>query len=236
LMSGRAETLYRLQLVDRQLEDKGAALRSAEERLDDDHELVAARRAVAEEEEKVRRSRSQLRESELDLEELSGKIASTEASLYGGEITNPKELASMQQELNYLRLRQEKVEEGTLAAMSALDDRERMLTAAEERVAAAEQSWDELQRELRAEIDGLRSQVAESEMERVEIATGLAQKDLSLYESLRRQRGGYAVALLENGICQGCRVALPTGMAQKVRRGSEIVQCGSCQRILHSAH
>ena len=234
-MSGRAEILYRLQLLDRQLEEKRATLRGVEAQVGDDHELVAARRAVAEEGENVRRSRSRLRESELDLEELSAKISSSEANLYGGEITNPKELASMQQELNYLRPRQSKVEEDTLAAMSALEERESMLKAAEEHLTTVEESWDELQRRLRAEAEELRSQVAESEMEREAIASGLSQRDLSVYESLCRQKAGYAVALLENGICQGCRVTLPTGMAQKVRRGNEIVQCGSCQRILYSS-
>lgn len=234
-MSGRAEILYRLQLVDRQLQAKRATLRDMEERLGADGELAAARRAVAEEEENLRRSRSQLRESELDLEELSGKISSTEASLYGGEITNPKELASMQQELNYLRLRQSKVEDDTLTAMSALEEREWKLRAAQERLTTAEESWDELQHRLRAEAEELRSQVAEFEAEREAIAKEIPQKDLSVYESLRRQKAGYAVALLENGICQGCRVALPTSTAQKVRRGSEMVLCGSCQRILYSA-
>jgi predicted nucleic acid-binding Zn-ribbon protein len=234
-MSGRAEAIYRLQLLDTQIEDKRATLRAVEEQLGDDDELVGARRAAAEDEENVRRSRSQLRELELDLEELSSKISSAEDSLYGGEVTNPKELASMQRELNYLRLRQSKVEEETLSAMSALDERERMLKAAQKRLAAAEEGWEELQLRLHAEAEELRSRVSAFEAEREEIAKEIPQKDLSVYESLRRQKAGQAVALLENGICQGCQVALPTSMAQKVRRGSEMVQCGSCQRILYSA-
>ncbi|HEM60725.1 MAG TPA: hypothetical protein ENO24_00375 [Chloroflexi bacterium] len=233
-MSSTVELIYRLQTLDTKIQATREALRSVEERLSRNEDLEAARRAVGDSEETVRGLRSQLRELELDVEDLASKVGSTENALYGGEVSNPKELASMQQELDYLRRRQETVEEETLSLMAIVEDQEGKLRAAQQRLAEEEQNWDRLQRELSEEAQRLRSDLEALQAEREKIASSVSANDLSLYQSLRRQKSGEAVALLEKGICQGCGVALPTGMVQKVRRGEEIVRCGSCQRILYS--
>jgi predicted nucleic acid-binding Zn-ribbon protein len=234
-MSGRVETIYRLQLTDTEIGNKRETLRSVEARLGENEQLLSARRAVHEAEEAVHRLRVRMRDSELDLEELTGKISSTEDTLYSGQVTNPKELSGMQQELDYLRRRQSGVEEETLAVMATLEGQESVLEAARAHLAEEEQRSEREQRALREEDEELRSQLADLEATRSEIVKSLAQKDISLYEGLRRQKAGQAVALIERGICQGCRVALPTSMVQKVRRGTEIVQCGTCQRIMYCA-
>jgi len=54
-----------------------------------------------------------------------------------------------------------------------------------------------------------------------------------LYEALRSSRQGMAVAKVERGICQGCRITLPVSVLQKARSGAVIVQCSSCERILY---
>lgn len=233
-MAGRVESIFALQNLDTKIEETREALRSAEERLSQNEVLKAARTSVGHIEETVRRSRAELRELELDVGDLESKISSTEAALYGGEVSNPKELASMQQELDYLRRRQGSVEEETLSLMAQVEEHERELEAAKQRLGEEEQRWQQLQRELGEESRQLRFEREALEAERDDIARSVPESDLSLYQNLRRQKSGQAVALLEKGICQGCRVALPTSMAQKVRRGDELVRCSSCQRILYS--
>jgi predicted nucleic acid-binding Zn-ribbon protein len=235
-MSGRVESIFALQNLDAKIEEKRGALSSAEERLSQNEALVAARESVGQIEETVRSSRAELRELELDVEDLESKISSTEDALYGGEVSNPKELASMQQELDYLRRRQGNAEEEALSLMARVEEHESALESAERRLADEQQRWDQLQLELGGEAQELRSELETLEAQRDRRAASLPQSDLSLYQSLRRQKSGEAVALLEKGICQGCRVALPTSMVQKVRRGDELVRCSSCQRILYSPH
>jgi len=233
-MSGTVESIFALQNLDTKIEEIRESLRAAEERLSQNEALKAARLSAGQSEETLRQSRAELRELELDVEELESKISSTEDALYGGEVSNPKELASMQQELDYLRRRQRGVEEDTLSLMARVEEHETALEAAKQRLADEERRWHQLQRELGEKTLQLRSELEELEAARDDIAGSIPEGDLSLYQSLRRQKSGQAVALLEKGICQGCRVALPTSMAQKVRRGDEVVRCSSCQRILYS--
>jgi predicted nucleic acid-binding Zn-ribbon protein len=234
-MTGRVEAIYRLQSIDNEMDEKADALRAIEDQLERNDELLAARKSVLREEEALRDSRATLRDMELELQQVSGKVSSTAKALYGGEVTNPKELAGMEQELEYLRRRQDGLEEDALVVMAAVEDRAEELKGAEERLAQVQELHEAAQVDLSEEAESLRRRLRALAEEREEIIKAVSSRDLSTYEGLRAQRGGQAVALLEDGICQGCRVALPTGLAQRVRRGTELVQCASCQRILYSA-
>ena len=71
--------------------------------------------------------------------------------------------------------------------------------------------------------------------DRDEAAPQFAEHALAVYERLRDDRNGYAVAKVERGMCQGCRITLPSGELQRIRNSQDMVQCSSCQRILFVA-
>jgi predicted nucleic acid-binding Zn-ribbon protein len=58
---------------------------------------------------------------------------------------------------------------------------------------------------------------------------------LNTYTKLLAAREGMALALLEGRTCQACFMEIPTNLCVRVSRGSELVQCPSCDRILHFA-
>ena len=79
----------------------------------------------------------------------------------------------------------------------------------------------------------LNSALATLEKKRKDLASKLDTASLELYQALRRIRQGTAVAKVEQGVCQGCRIALPMSELQRAKIGQELVQCGSCERILY---
>jgi len=230
----RVQAIYKLQLIDDEMEAKADNLRATEDHLDSKEELLAARRAVQGREAALRESRSQLRDLELHLEQVLSKVSAAKNALYGGEVTNPKELAGIEQEVEYLARRQSVLEDDALAAMAEVEEREDHWEAAEEGLTRTQGIHEASQLVLRQEAEEMRNRLSSLTVEREGILAAISSKDLAIYDGLRVQRRGQAVALLENGICQGCRVALPTSLVQRVRRGTELVQCGSCQRILYS--
>jgi predicted nucleic acid-binding Zn-ribbon protein len=235
-MAGVVEALYRLQSIDTEIQENLGTVHDVEKQLADNEEVLAAEEEVRRIGETIRELRSRLRGLEMDLGDVAAKVALTENALYGGEVTNPKELAGMQQELEYLRRRRSVVEDDALQIMAEVEEQEENLKVADERLARGEEQWEEVRGVLLEEGEQLRARLAVLEAERQEITQMVSAADLATYETLRQQKNGQAVVLLENGICQGCRVALPTSVAQRVRRGSEVVYCGSCQRILYSIH
>ena len=168
-MAGRVEAIYRLQLTDTEIDEKRNALRAIESQLADEEDVLAARGAVRRSEETLQKSMGRLRGLEMDLDEIVAKIASAEKGLYGGEVTNPKELAGMEQELEYLRRRRSLVEDDTLSIMAEVEEQRDALRIAEEQLAGAEQHWQALQGELQRDAEVVRSRIASLEGERKEI-------------------------------------------------------------------
>ena len=118
--------------------------------------------------------------------------------------------------------------------MMDLDELEPVLAEARETAARLEEerpglenAWREQEEEAVAQIEALRAN-------RLALLPTMPSSLLPLYESLRRSKSGRAMALVERGTCQGCRLSLTTQETQRARSGQQIVQCSSCGRILYA--
>lgn len=58
-------------------------------------------------------------------------------------------------------------------------------------------------------------------------------RTLDLYDRLLLARGGEALAMLDGGICQACYMQVPPNLVVRLARGTEVIQCSSCDRILY---
>jgi predicted nucleic acid-binding Zn-ribbon protein len=57
---------------------------------------------------------------------------------------------------------------------------------------------------------------------------------VSLFEQVARVRKGLAIAeATREGLCAACHVRLRPQVFQEVRRNDQVIQCGSCNRILY---
>ncbi len=86
---------------------------------------------------------------------------------------------------------------------------------------------------MKAQISDTTTALQRLTGERARVATLVSPQDQATYESLRRQKGGTAVAVVSQRTCQACRVGLTPSQEQRARLGAEIVTCNSCGRILY---
>ena len=64
--------------------------------------------------------------------------------------------------------------------------------------------------------------------------TSLRPQLVALFEQVARARKGLALAnATRDGLCSACHVRLRPQVFQEVRRNDQIIQCGSCNRILY---
>ena len=227
-----AQVLYRLQLLDTDLSEQLSKLREAEGLLGESRELLSARHAREQANAELANWQARLRELEMDLEALNSRIAATEQRLYSGRVTNPKELAGLQQDHEYSMRSRDRVEDQVLLAMERVDKSEKAVADASARLEHVETQWQEAQARLAKQIEQLQGRIAALKEERAEVAARLEASDLALYEELLRKKGGRAVVLLSGQMCQGCRVTLASGKAQRVRLDQELITCTNCGRIL----
>lgn len=232
-MANCAQILYQLQSLDSELSERLSKQRESEALLGKSPALRDARRRLQEANADLADCGTHLRELEMDLKKVNERLAVTRGRLYGGRITNPKELANLQQDFQHSEGSRETLEDDILGALVLLEDCEQAVSEAGRRLAEVDQAWKEQQASLAERIERLRAEIADLEEERTEIASLVESGDLALYEDLRCKKGGRAVALLAGAMCQGCRVTVPATKAQLVRKSTGLVTCSSCGRILN---
>ena len=225
--------LHDLQELDWKIGERGKSLADVRARLADESALVSARNLLQSLESKLDELTPHRRQSEHAVEQLDNRIQTAEQRLYGGTVTNPRELTAYEQERTVL-LRQRSVEEEKLLGVmmeaeelqSARDGARQELVKFEADRTVEKADLLQTEQDLIGELDELRRA-------REETTPQIPASGLSVYESLRKTRDGYAVARVVRSLCQGCRLALPTRELQRAKTPQGIVQCSSCQRILY---
>ena len=228
-----AAELYALQEIDSAIDSAQATLAAVEEQLGETEELVAARAAIEEHREALRSLRDSQKDIEWQVDDARSHLAAVERKLYGGTVRNPKELAGLNDDANMLKGQFRRREDELLNHMVRVEEQEATLRQAEAALRELEERWRAEQADLLSEKERLEAELAELEGQRQEQSRRIDGRVLGLYGLLRDRRQGRAVAKVERGMCQGCRISLPMSVLQKARSGFDVVQCVSCERILY---
>lgn len=230
----KVSDLYQLQEIDLEIDAKRAALAETEELIGESEELSSAREAVEQWDETVKGLRKRLRAAEWQVDDVDSKIQPLHKKLYGGSIRNPKELSSIEDDVKALLSHKRKLEDQVLEVMAETEEAEGTLTAAREDAASTESAWQAEQERLKQEKAALEEDLVRLEHQRQEQSEKIDSSTLAVYDSLRTKHQGRAVAKVERGMCQGCRISLPMTLLQKARSsGDGLVHCSSCERILY---
>ncbi|MCL5257210.1 MAG: hypothetical protein M1319_05385 [Chloroflexi bacterium] len=230
--------LHELQHIDLEIDARVAAIERIDERLRTDDSIPLARAVVESRESEVRAAQSALPEIEAEESDLNRRLASIDKGLRVGGIKNQSQLSHMEEERSRLLEEKSLLEERELEAMLADEAAGTGLAEARAELVRAEQAWAEESANLSQERIVLEAEIAELHRQRtahLESAAGLDTELLAKYERLRKTRRGLAVAVVENGMCSGCRESLPKATLQECRSGQRVVYC-SCGRILYAPH
>ncbi len=224
--------LFQLQKADTRLAELDKALVAL--RADDDHQrlLAHAEAAQTQAEEDLRRLKKELREREHEDSTLRDKARALDAKLYGGRVSNLKELTGYQEELQALRSRLDGLETELLERMEDLETREAGLGDLQAQVQRARQERDERQAALDDKVHRLESECAGLRERRQDQAREVQASLLKRYEELKARKNGVAVARISNHSCEGCRMHLTDHKIQEAK-GAGVTFCATCSRILY---
>jgi predicted nucleic acid-binding Zn-ribbon protein len=227
-----AADLFALQEIDLALDSAIARLAEIEAELGETQELIDARAVVEDKQVAVTALRSRQKDLEWAVDEIRIKTTAVEEKLYGGSVRNPKELSDLDADLKSLKTQLRFREDDLLTLLVEIDDAEAELAGARTAYAEIESLWREGQKRLQNEKSEIEPEVVRLQADRNQDSATIDRASLGLYQLLRERRGGRAVARVERGMCQGCRITLPMSVLQKARAGMALVQCVSCERML----
>ena len=223
--------LYDLQQFDLRLEKTAEMLSQVEHQLNHNQALEQAKADL----EAIQRDQAALQEkqraAEYTVDDLQAKLKPIQQKLFAGSISNPKELGAIQQQANQIKGHIREGEDKVLDMMGQAEALQNAAAAKAASVDSIEREWSEKRNQLLAEQADLLAAVDSERKKKDEILNQIDPAHLQLYEKLRQQKQGNAVAKIEQGRCQGCKITIPVSELSQARAG-ELVQCGSCSRVL----
>ncbi len=230
----RISTLYRLQELDTEIDNNHARIKEINATLADNSELAAMREALEGAEivlKKARTANSTANHTVLSQRE---KIEQNNKKLYGGAVTNPKELEELQLESESLKKYLATLEDRYLETMLELDEAEESHIAARDTFDLLEARTLSENADLDEERGTLTTDIESREQEREAALVDIEPEDVELYDRLRSRLNGIAVTTLSDDSCSVCGLDQARSKLQEIRTGNVIIQCAQCTRILYS--
>jgi len=215
----------RLEARKRQLEegkemaDARAAMEDAEGRLG---ELRLGVDAVLREQQRLER----------EIDSMTRKAEVDEKRLYDGSIANIKEMEALQHEITSLKDRRSRSEDDLLEQMIRKDDLESRSGEARTVVQQTRARLEAVGGEAVEELERIDAELVEKRAAREKLVPEFDDELLELYEELRRQKRGVAVAALVDGVCQACHEKLSAMELDRLKRTEGVKRCEYCRRIV----
>ena len=210
----------------RQLLESGEDLRTARSRLAEAESRLGELKLSIDE---VARDQRRL---EQDIDSLDRKIQAENKRLIDGTVANPKELQSIQAEVQNLRARKARIEDQLIDLMERREELESSLAPIEAEVTEHRDRVAEIEESEASELTEIEQALRERTAERERLLPAFDEELLELYTELRRQKKGVGAVALIDGVCQGCHQKLSPMYLERLKRSEGIRRCEYCRRIL----
>lgn len=154
--------------------------------------------------------------------------------LDSGSITDPKQLQSLESEIQSLAKRQSDLEDVELEVMERLEGAQAAVVQLSEEHSQVSQEEQRLAAVVAAVESDVARERAEVQADRDSLVTGISDEFLALYEKIRGDHGGLGAARLHRGRCEGCHLELPPTEVAEIRAAApdQVVRCEDCRCIL----
>ncbi len=225
--------LLNLQEVDREIFKVEAELARLPDELSARAEALENRKAALE---IKRRETAELRSSIQEIEHttvgLRQRLKKLENESSNGT-ADASLIASYQHEMRNIKRNVSQAEDDGLKRLSRVEVLEAEIAEMDARIEEETATFAEFQSNVESETKDAEGRLAALQEKRSKRSSdGITASDLEVYKGLLKTRQGEALAELGDGLCEGCFVNLPKNIVVRLARGTELVQCPSCDRIL----
>ncbi len=225
------EKLLKVQEIDSNVIFLKESMKMRPRELDSDIRKVAGARSALEQVlEHLKRMKMDSAAREVDVKKYDQDIEKIRVALNqsksNSEYTIYKEQIKKQEEARG------KVEEEVLNMFTECDLLEAKRKELEPSLKEAEKVFSKKNSEMSQLLEGMRGQVQALEEQRGGLVEGIELEQLKLYERVLARHNNFAIARVDNQVCQGCFMSVTTQEITHLR-GGQFIQCKSCSRILY---
>ena len=175
---------------------------------------------------------AQKRQKEVELEIAADKEALEKYSKQMKVIKTNKEYDSLIAEIDQKKQTISDNEDEILKLMDVIEESTEKIEELKIKIKEAKENNAAQLDNLRLELASVEAKINDKKEQRLELARTVDKKALTIYERIRKGKGGMAVVPLRKRACGACFKQIPPQLVQQIRRGDRIYTCDSCGRIL----
>jgi hypothetical protein len=232
-MSPDLQHLIELQNLETSIEEAKRRIAAHPQRITDaDARLAHAKEAVETAKVRLKASQEARREQEKEAATYQSRLSKFKDQL--SAVKTNREYQAMQHEIETAQKELGIVEERVIERMVEADALTAEVKKAEQALATQQKEVEAEKKTLGDELAAVQVALKEATEQRATLVKSLPAQLVGLFEQVARARKGIAIAMAtRDGLCSACHVRLRPQVFQEIRRNDQIIQCGSCNRILY---
>ena len=173
------------------------------------------------------------RVQEADAKEIQTRILKSEEKLRS--VKTNKEYQSSLKEIDDLKRSLSAVEDRMIAHLDEMDQVTASVATKEDEVKLLSREIEEEKEQIRQSALSAQEQLDRLNDERAEIIAVIEPDLLKVYETVKQNSGGVAIAVVKNAVCLGCHVNLPPQMFHDLLHFDKLLVCPHCERLIYPA-
>jgi len=211
--------------LERSMAEVPEALKKAKEKKESLEGKLANLTAIIEEKEAQRKL------FEEELKEEIKRLKQTQARLT--QIRGTREYQILLAEIEEIKRTNKQKEEEILKLMEEVEKLTEEKNKIEEELNKITQIFDEENKKFEELCQRLKEEIAKLSEKRAQMAKKVSSGILRKYEMIRQKKGGIGIAPVDNGVCEGCHMAIPPQLYIEIQKDKRFHECPHCKRIIY---
>ena len=170
------------------------------------------------------------RQLELDISELENNLQKFQKQMMS--IKTNKEYDALVAEIDNIKQKLSGKETELLETIDSIATFEKELETSKEKLSLVDENNLKQLEVLKEKVDTIGNRMAEKINDRNEISASIPRRTLSVYERVRKGKGGAVVVSVKKRACGACYKALTPRKIQEVKKADKVLTCDHCGRIL----
>ncbi len=180
---------------------------------------------------KLNELKKQYRSDESEIQMIDSQVTRSKEKLRA--VKTNKEYQSTLKEIDDLKEKSSLIEDAMLENLERIEAIESEIAEQLADLDDVKQEVASKQSEIRAVGEKQRQTLAQRQQERDSIMNAIDDKLQDLYQKVKRQGGGIALAPIVETVCQQCRMNIPPQLFNELMRLDSLRMCPHCQRIMY---
>jgi len=224
--------VIRLQDIDKRLEDLAREIAALPKHIAEiEKKLGAHERRLEADRAALLANQKERKKCEGDIQMQEQKITKLKDQMLDAKTND--QYRAFQNEIEFCQKEIRKFEDRILELMGESEPLDKAVKAAEAALKQEKAEVEAEKQQARERTAADQKAAAELKTERNSIAAEIPRTLLDRYERVRKSRRGIAIAEVVEGRCGVCQMLLRPQFYQDLRKGTEVMACESCQRILY---